>query len=48
MSINAIYSNIAFGPQPVSINPSGTGVVVTDGVTGTAAPRDCTDAWVPF
>ena len=48
ISITASYSNIVFGPQPVTIKPSGTGVVVSDQVTGTAVPRVCDDAWVPF
>jgi hypothetical protein len=47
-TINAQYSNITFGPQAVGITPAGTGVTVTDQVTGTAAPRDCSNAWVTF
>jgi polygalacturonase len=48
-SITAQYANLTFGPLPVvNILPAGTGVVVTDQVTGTATPRDCSNAWVTF
>jgi polygalacturonase len=47
-SIKAQYSNLTFGPQAVNIQPGGTGVTVTDQVTGAAAPRDCSNAWVTF
>jgi polygalacturonase len=47
-SINAQYSNLTFGPQAVNISPAGTGLTVTDQVTGAAAPRDCSNAWVTF
>ena len=42
------YANVTFGPQAVNLQPAGTGVTVTDQVTGTAAPRDCSNAWVTF
>jgi hypothetical protein len=32
----------------VNFKPSGTDVTVTDNVTGTDGPRDCTNAWVTF
>ncbi len=47
-TINASNAAITLGPGPVSILPAGTGVTVTGNVTGAAAPRDCTAAWVPF
>jgi hypothetical protein len=47
-TINASNTNITLGPNPVSINPTGTGVTVTDNVTGSASPRPCDDAWVTF
>jgi polygalacturonase len=47
-SITAQYSNLTFGPQAVNISPAGTGVTVTNQVTGAAAPRDCGNAWVTF
>ena len=47
-SITASYTNAVFGPQAVTIKPSGLGVVVTDLVTSDAVPRVCDNAWVPF
>jgi polygalacturonase len=47
-TINASNAAIALGPNPVSILPTGTEVTVTDNLTGAAAPRDCSSAWVPF
>ena len=47
-SITSQYSTLTFGPLPVNIKPAGTGVTVTDQVTGTATPRDCSSAWVTF
>jgi Endopolygalacturonase len=47
-TITASQAAITLGSNPVNITPSGTGVTVTNAVTGTAAPRDCTNAWVAF
>jgi len=47
-TINASNANIVLGPGGVNIAPAGTGVTVTDQVTGSATPRVCDDAWVPF
>jgi polygalacturonase len=47
-TITSQYANITFGPEPVSIRVAGTGVTPTEQVTGTASPRDCTNAWVTF
>ena len=47
-TINASQATITLGPNPVNILPTGTGVTVADNVTGAAAPRDCSSAWVPF
>jgi polygalacturonase len=47
-TITASQAAITLGPKPVNITPSGTGVTVTDAVTGTATPRDCMNAWVTF
>ena len=47
-TITASYANVVFGPQPVNIKPIGTGVTVTDQVTGSAAPHACDNAWVTF
>jgi polygalacturonase len=48
LSINSSNTNAVFGPLPVNIKPMGTGVTITDQVTGTVSPRDCTNAWVTF
>ena len=48
MTVTASDANIVFGPGGVNIAPAGTGVTVTDQVTGTATPRVCDDAWVTF
>ena len=49
-SINASNTALTFGPGPVvNIAPTGaTNVTVNRAVTGTDAPRDCTNAWVTF
>ena len=48
ISITSSNTNVVFGPQAVNIKPAGTGVSVTDMVTGSASPRDCSNAWVTF
>jgi len=48
ISITSSHTNVVFGPQAVNIKPAGTGVSVTDKVTGAASPRDCSNAWVTF
>ena len=47
-TINASNANIVLGPGAVNITPAGTGVTVTDQVTGSAVPRVCDDAWTTF
>jgi hypothetical protein len=47
-TITASQAAFTLGPKPVNLTPSGTGVTVTNNVTETAAPRDCTNAWVAF
>jgi polygalacturonase len=47
-TITASQAAFTLGPKPVTLTPSGTGVTVTNNVTETAAPRDCTNAWVAF
>jgi polygalacturonase len=49
-TIDMVASNaeITLGPNPVNFTPTGTNVTVTDQVTGSAAPRDCTNAWEGF
>ena len=48
-SINASNTSIILGPGPVNITPAGTNnVSVIQAVSGSATPRDCTNAWVTF
>jgi hypothetical protein len=47
-TVTASQAAITLGPNPVTITPSGTGVTVGEAVTGTAPPRDCSNAWVTF
>jgi hypothetical protein len=47
-TVTAQDAQITFGPDPVNLTTSGTNVAVTNGVTGTALPRVCDDAWVTF
>ena len=49
-SINASNVALNLGPNPVTnIVPTGTtNVTVNKTISGTAAPRDCTNAWVTF
>jgi polygalacturonase len=49
-SINASNVLLNMGPNPVvNIMPTGTtNVTATSKVTGTDAPRDCTNVWVTF
>jgi polygalacturonase len=41
-------ASITFGPGPVNIDPTGTDITVTNNVTNTDPPLDCTNAWVTF
>jgi polygalacturonase len=41
-------AKLTFGPGPVNFTPTGSDVTVTKNLTGTAAPRDCSAAWVTF
>ena len=47
-TFDAADADITLGPGPVNFKPSGTDVTVTDNVTGTGGPLDCTNAWVTF
>jgi polygalacturonase len=47
-TVTASQASITLGPNPVSIAPTGTGVTVTGAATGTAPPRDCSNAWFNF
>lgn len=47
-TFDAVDATITLGPGPVNFKPSGTDVTVTNQVTGTDAPLDCSNAWVTF
>ncbi len=46
--VTASYTNVTLGPGAVSFTPSGTGVTVTNKVSGTSTPNPCTNKWVTF
>jgi len=46
--VTATYTNVTLGPGAVNFTPSGTGVDVTNSVSGASTPYSCTDAWVTF
>ena len=47
-NVTAEYATMKVGPGNVNFMPSGTGVTVTNGVTGSSMPNPCTDKWVSF
>ena len=47
-NINSSYANVTLGPGAVSFMPTGTGVTVTNNVTGTSTPNDCANKWTTF
>ena len=40
-SVSASYANVTLGPGNVNFTPSGTGVTVTNNVSGTSTPNPC-------
>ncbi|HEX3775722.1 MAG TPA: glycosyl hydrolase family 28 protein [Polyangiaceae bacterium] len=41
-------TSFTFGPGPVNLDPAtGTGITITKSITGSDAPKDCTNVWVP-
>jgi polygalacturonase len=46
--VMASYANVTLGPGSVNFMPAGTGVTVTNGVSGASQPNPCTDKWVAF
>ncbi|HVZ89761.1 MAG TPA: glycosyl hydrolase family 28 protein, partial [Polyangia bacterium] len=46
--VTASYTNVTLGPGAVSFTPSGTGVTVTNKVSGTSTPNPCTNKFVTF
>jgi polygalacturonase len=47
-NITASYADITLGPGAVNFTPSGSNVTVTNSVSGTSTPNDCTNKWVTF
>jgi ABC-type phosphate transport system substrate-binding protein len=39
---------VTLGPGNVSFTPAGTGVTVTNAISGSSTPNPCTDKWVSF
>jgi polygalacturonase len=46
--VTASYTNVTLGPGNVSFTPSGTGVTVTNKISGSSTPNPCTNKWVTF
>ncbi len=46
--VTAAYTKVTLGPGAVNFTPSGTGVTVTNAVSGSSTPNPCTDKWVTF
>jgi polygalacturonase len=47
-NVSASYTHVTLGPGAVNFTPSGTGVTVTNSVSGSSAPVDCDARWVTF
>jgi polygalacturonase len=46
--VAAAYTNVTLGPGNVNFMPTGTGVTVTNKISGTSTPNACTGKWVTF
>jgi polygalacturonase len=46
--VTASYTTVTLGPGAVNFMPSGTGVTVMNGVSGSSTPNPCTGKWVTF
>jgi polygalacturonase len=46
--VTAQYTNVTLGPGNVSFTPSGTGVTVTNKISGSSTPNPCTNKFVSF
>jgi polygalacturonase len=47
-AVTAEYTNVTLGPGAVNFTPSGTGVTVTNQVSGSSTPNPCTGKWVTW
>ena len=48
VKVTASYTNVTLGPGNVSFTPSGTGVTVTNKISGSSTPNPCTNKFVTF
>jgi polygalacturonase len=46
--VSAEYASVTEGPGAVNFTPTGTGVTVTNKISGTSTPNACTGKWVTF
>jgi polygalacturonase len=46
--VSAEYASVTEGPGAVNFTPTGTGVTVTNNISGTSTPNACTGKWVTF
>jgi hypothetical protein len=46
--VTAEYTQVTLGPGNVNFTPSGTGVTVTNDISGTSTPNACIGKWVTF
>ncbi|HEY4102765.1 MAG TPA: glycosyl hydrolase family 28 protein, partial [Polyangiaceae bacterium] len=47
-NLHAQYTKITLGPGNVTFTPSGTGVTVTNSISGSSTPNPCTNKFVSF
>ena len=47
-NVTASYTNVTLGPGNVNFMPSGTGVNVTNSISGPSTPNPCSNKWVTF
>ncbi|HVT07930.1 MAG TPA: glycosyl hydrolase family 28 protein, partial [Polyangia bacterium] len=45
-NVSASYTKVTLGPGNVNFMPSGTGVTVTNAISGTSTPNPCTGKWI--
>ena len=47
-NVEAAYTKVTLGPGNVNFTPAGTGVTVTNNISGSSTPNACTNKWVTF
>jgi len=48
VTVTASYTAVTLGPGNVNFTPSGTGVTVSNKISGSSTPNPCTNKWVTF